>query len=71
MLGVQEYKIKIERIIDRLPVSKVEELADYADYLSSRYPKKQESGVDEESLILQQESLKNIWDNPEEDIYEL
>jgi hypothetical protein len=71
MKGVQEYKIKIERIIERLPVSKVEELADYADYLSSRYPKEKKSGIDEESLILQQESLKNIWGNPEEDIYEL
>ncbi|MCU0285293.1 MAG: hypothetical protein MUF15_02735 [Acidobacteria bacterium] len=44
---------------------------DYADYLRSRYPKKNKSGVDEESLILQQECLKTIWDNPEEDIYEL
>jgi hypothetical protein len=71
MEAVQEYKVKIEKIINQLPISKVEELFDYADYLGSRYPKKNKSGVDEESLILQQESLKDIWDNPEEDIYEL
>lgn len=27
------------------------------------------SGINEESLMLQQESLKKIWDHPEEDIY--
>ena len=71
MTPVQEYKMKIERIIDRLPNSKVLELMDYADYLSSKYLKKENSAVDEESLILQRESLKNIWDDPKEDIYEL
>ena len=27
------------------------------------------SGINEESLMLQQESLKKIWDHPGEDIY--
>jgi hypothetical protein len=64
------YKIKIDSIIDRLPEAKVEELLDYASYLGSRYSPPQE-GVTEESLLLQQEALKKIWDNPEEDIYDL
>ena len=46
------------------------ELMDYAVYLGSRYSPRQQ-GVTEESLLLQQEALKKIWDNPEEDIYEL
>ncbi|UCH94539.1 MAG: DUF2281 domain-containing protein [Candidatus Aminicenantes bacterium] len=71
MLAVQEYKLKIDRIIDRLPESKIEELLDYATYLSTKYSQQTESGVDASSLILQQEALKKIWDDPEEDIYEL
>ncbi len=67
MLPVQEYKSKIDNIIERLPDEKVEELLDYATFLSSRYSrqvkktKQSESAVDKESLILQQESLKKIW----------
>jgi hypothetical protein len=71
MLGVQEYKLKIDRIIERLPESKVEELLNYATYLSTRYSKQTQSWIDASSLILQQEALKKIWDDPEEDIYEL
>ena len=71
MLSVQEYKFKIEIIIDQLPEEKVEELFDYAAYLNDRYVKQSKSATSEESLLLQQESLKKIWDNPEEDIYEL
>jgi hypothetical protein len=70
MNTVQAYKIKIDRIIDRLPEAKVEELLDYASYLGARYSHRPE-GVTEESLLLQQEALKKIWDHPEEDIYEL
>jgi hypothetical protein len=77
MLPVKEYKLKIDNIIEQLPEEKVEELLDYATYLSYRYsrqmkqPDQIKSAVSKESLILQQESLKKIWDNPEEDIYEL
>ena len=77
MLPVHEYKLRIDSIIERLPEQKIEELLDYATFLSSRYsrqeihPEQTKSGVDEESLMLQQESLKQIWDHPEEDIYEL
>jgi hypothetical protein len=71
MLNVHEYKSRINDIIEHLPESKVEELLDFAAYLKARYPGKEESQVNEESLIIQQESLKKIWDNPAEDIYEL
>jgi len=71
MLVAQEYKIKINRIIEGLPEAKIEELLDYATYLNARYSGQTESEVDKGSLILQQEALKKIWDDPEEDIYEL
>lgn len=71
MLSVQEYKTKIVGIIDQLPEEKIEELFDYAEFLSSRSSKQTKSAVNKESLMLQQESLKKIWDHPKEDIYEL
>jgi len=71
MVSVQEYKVKIDSIIDRLPREKVEELLDYAAYLNTRYVEQPKSAISKESLLLQQESLKRIWDHPEEDIYEL
>lgn len=70
MLNVQEYKSQIDTIIEQLPESKVEELLDYASFLRARFLKQQKSQIGEESLLLQQESLKKIWDDPEEDIYE-
>lgn len=74
MASAQEYKIRLDRIIDQLPTQKVEELLDYATFLSARYSGRfqpEESAVDDDTLMLQQESLKRIWDHPEEDIYEL
>jgi hypothetical protein len=77
MLPVQEYKLRIDSIIEQLPDEKVEELLDYATFLNHRYskqtkqPGQSKSGINEESLMLQQESLKKIWDHPEEDIYDL
>ncbi|NIM13365.1 MAG: hypothetical protein GTO45_14725 [Candidatus Aminicenantes bacterium] len=37
MLSVQECKLRIGSIIDSLPEDKLEELVDYAIFLSSRY----------------------------------
>jgi hypothetical protein len=74
MQPANEYKLRIDSIIDRLPDEKVEELLDYADFLIARYSGQMgqiKSGIDDDSLILQQESLKKIWDHPDEDIYEL
>ncbi|MEA1944269.1 MAG: hypothetical protein U9N07_02865 [Euryarchaeota archaeon] len=46
-------------------------LADEEDVLVLRLVHEEETQVDEGSLLLQQQALKNIWDSKEEDIYEL
>ena len=48
-------------------------LADEDDILVLRLVREEETKtqVDEGSLLLQQEALKNIWDSKEEDAYEL
>jgi bifunctional DNA-binding transcriptional regulator/antitoxin component of YhaV-PrlF toxin-antitoxin module len=46
-------------------------LADEDDVLVLRLVRENETQVDEGSLLLQQEALKNIWDSKEEDAYEL
>ncbi len=47
-------------------------LADEEDILVLRLVREEETKiqVDESSLLLQQEALKNIWDSEEEDVYE-
>ncbi|MCD6206605.1 MAG: hypothetical protein J7J06_01280 [Methanosarcinales archaeon] len=46
-------------------------LADEEDVLVLRLVREEETQVDEGSLLLQQQALKNIWDSKEEDVYEL
>ncbi|MBA7527373.1 hypothetical protein ES705_19549 [subsurface metagenome] len=48
-------------------------LADEDDVLVLRLVREEETEtqVDEGSLLLQQQALKNIWDSEEEDVYEL
>jgi hypothetical protein len=48
-------------------------LADEDDILVLRLVREEETKtqVDESSLLLQQQALKNIWDSEEEDAYEL
>lgn len=67
----KQFKRKLFIMIDILPKEKVIELFDFAKFLTDQYLKKTKSAIDENSLFLQQQSLSKIWDNPEEDIYEL
>ena len=48
-------------------------LADEDDILVLRLVREEEikTQVDEGSLLLQQQALKNIWDSEEEDVYDL
>jgi hypothetical protein len=46
-------------------------LADEDDVLVLRLVREEGTQVDESSLLLQQQALKNIWDNKEEDVYNL
>ena len=54
--------------VEKLPDEKLLEVRDFANFLVY---KSSRSAIDESALLIQQESLKKIWDNPEEDIYEL
>jgi len=47
-------------------------LADEDDVLVLRLVREEETEtqIDEGSLLLQQQALKNIWDSKEEDVYE-
>ena len=69
MSYVKEYQQKLLDVTEYLPEDKITELLDFAYFLLNRYfPKSQ---IDENSLLLQQKSLSKIWDDSEEDLYEL
>lgn len=61
MYSVQECKTKIVRIIDRLPDSKIEELLDYASFLSSRYSTPPESPDEREVRLNDGEEFMDIF----------
>ena len=67
----KQYKKQLSIILDNLPLKKVIELFDFAKFLDSQYSIEKNSAIDENSLMLQQQSLKKIWDNPEENVYKL
>ena len=60
----KEYILKS---IEILPPQKVQEVIDFIEFLRRRA---KPSGVDEPSLLLQQDALAKIWGD-EEDLYEL
>ena len=71
MLPEKKYKKELSMIIDNLPIKKVIELFDFAQFLDSQYSIEENSAIDENSLMIQQQSLKKIWDDPDEDVYKL
>lgn len=71
MLTKRQHKTDLTKMLEILPEEKIVELIDFARFLANQYSKKTESAIDKSSLLLQQNALKHIWDNPEEDIYEL
>lgn len=68
MEASRKFQKELSSIVDKLPNEKVLEVIDFARFLVNKSSK---SAIDEGALLIQQESLKRIWDNPEEDIYEL
>jgi hypothetical protein len=68
MEASRKFQEKLSSIVEKLPDEKVLEVIDFANFLVY---KSSRSAIDEGALLIQQESLKKIWDNPEEDIYEL
>ncbi|MCH8317584.1 MAG: DUF2281 domain-containing protein [Bacteroidetes bacterium] len=71
MSALEKYKIELTEALTNLPEEKVVELIDFVRFLDNQYSRKSKSAVDKNFLILQQKSLGKIWDNPEEDVYEL
>jgi hypothetical protein len=55
--------------IEDLPPELIQEVIDFIEFLKIKKMKK--TGVDYESLLLQQESLSRIWKAESEDLYEL
>ena len=63
------YKETIIRQLEDLSPELIQEVIDFAEFLKIK--KMKTSGVDTDSLLLQQESLGRIWDSKSEDLYEL
>ena len=71
MISKKEYKTILSNVLDHLPKDKIMELYDFAIFLKNQYGLSSTSSTDKGSLLLQQKSLSKIWDNQEEDVYEL
>ena len=67
----KQYKKQLSIILDNLPIKKVIELFDFAKFLNEQYLKEKNSALNKNSLLIQQQSLRKIWDSSEEDVYEL
>ena len=63
------YRETIIRQLEDLSPELIQEVIDFAEFLKIK--KMKTSGVDTDSLLLQQESLGRIWDSKSEDLYEL
>ena len=67
----KQYKKQLSIILDNLPIKKVIELFDFAQFLNEQYLQEKRSAINKNSLLIQQQSLRKIWDSSEEDVYEL
>jgi hypothetical protein len=63
------YEESITQKLQDLSPELLEEVIDFIDFLKIKRMKK--GHIDVSSLLLQQESLARIWDNENEDVYEL
>jgi len=69
MATLTNYKELIIKDLEELPPELIQEVIDFIEFLKVKRMKK--TGVDYESLLLQQESLSRIWKAESEDLYEL
>ena len=67
----KQYKKQLSIMLDNLPLKKVIELFDFAQFLNEQYLQEKRSAINKNSLLIQQQSLRKIWDSSEEDVYEL
>jgi len=71
MQKIEQCKTELIQFIHNLPDEKIIELFDFARFLVSQYSRRRVSQVYDGALLLQQQALCRIWDNPEEDLYEI
>ena len=71
MIDSQQYGPQLLKIMETLPEGKALEIINFAKFLKKQYGSRSQSQIDESSLLLQQQSLSKIWDDPGEDLYEL
>jgi len=71
MISKKQYKTILYNVLEHLPEDKIIELFDFAIFLKNQYGLPATLSIDKGSLLLQQKSLSKIWDNQEEDVYEL
>lgn len=69
MATLTNHKKLIVKDLEELPPELIQEVIDFIKFLKVKRMKK--TGVDYESLLLQQESLNRIWKAESEDLYEL
>jgi hypothetical protein len=63
------YKELIVKDLEELSPELIQEVIDFIEFLKIKKMKK--TGVDYESLVIQQESLSRIWKAESEELYEL
>ncbi len=71
MIATQYNQVELAEILEQLPKEKVAEVIDFGRFLLTKYAKPSSSQIDESALLLQQQALSKIWDDAEEDVYEL
>jgi hypothetical protein len=69
MATLTNHKELIVKDLEELSPELIQEVIDFIEFLKVKRMKK--TGVDYESLLLQQESLSRIWKTESEDLYEL
>ena len=63
------YKEIIMKDIEELTPELIQEIIDFIEFL--KYKRMKGTGIDYNSLLIQQKSLSRIWDVESENIYEL
>ena len=65
----REYTSELTRVLRALPDEKVAAVVEFARRISR--PVASADEIEQGALLLQQQSLSSIWDDPAEDLYEL
>jgi hypothetical protein len=69
MNSAMNYKEIIEKDLEELSPELVQEIIDFIEFL--KYKRKKQTGIEYNSLQLQQQNLSKIWEMESENLYEL